>query len=296
MNRLKVILPITILIASSIFSGCITNEANNELVFPENTILVSLEGKGNFTTIQEAIDAAPENYTVFVYNGYYVENIKINKTVNLVGQSPSKTIIDGNHSDNVIYITADYVNVSNLTLIDSGTYPNKDAGIRLDSDYNVIKYCIFNNNSNGIYSRSINDNYIHNNSFKNSYDYGVYAYISSDRLRIMNNLFESNNCGLRIKGSEHCKVISNRFVDNHKGMYFCCGAKNNIAYHNVFINNSNFNGDDTAGPNTWYDDINREGNYWDDYTGIDENNDGIGDIPYNITNYGEQDLYPLMNP
>ena len=47
--------------------------------------------------------------------------------------------------------------------------------------------------------------------------------------------------------------------------------------------------------NIWYDYPNGTGNYWDDYTGSDENHDGIGDTPYNISGGSNQDLYPLMH-
>jgi nitrous oxidase accessory protein NosD len=38
-----------------------------------------------------------------------------------------------------------------------------------------------------------------------------------------------------------------------------------------------------------------EGNYWDNYTGLDENEDGIGDTPY-IIDENNQDNFPLMEP
>lgn len=36
------------------------------------------------------------------------------------------------------------------------------------------------------------------------------------------------------------------------------------------------------------------GNYWDDYTGTDADNDGIGDTPYRIYYSDINDEYPLM--
>ncbi len=36
------------------------------------------------------------------------------------------------------------------------------------------------------------------------------------------------------------------------------------------------------------------GNYWYDYTGTDENDDGIGDDPFSVTSAGETDYLPLM--
>jgi len=38
------------------------------------------------------------------------------------------------------------------------------------------------------------------------------------------------------------------------------------------------------------------GNYWDDYTGVDNNGDGIGDTPYTIPGLERKDRYPLMKP
>ena len=38
------------------------------------------------------------------------------------------------------------------------------------------------------------------------------------------------------------------------------------------------------------------GNYWDDYTGFDNDSNGIVDSPYNISDGSNQDRYPLIEP
>jgi len=67
---------------------------------------------------------------------------------------------------------------------------------------------------------------------------------------------------------------------------------NSNIYHNNFVNNIQNAYD--HGTNAW--DNGLEGNYWDDYNGEDNNGNGIGDTPYNITGGLNQDNYPLMVP
>ena len=60
----------------------------------------------------------------------------------------------------------------------------------------------------------------------------------------------------------------------------------------MFKQNSESNARDVTN-NRWY--INSIGNYWDDYVGVDKDDDGIGDAPYNISGGNNQDIYPRMN-
>jgi len=61
----------------------------------------------NYTSIQEAIDAPQTLYghTIFVEEGIYYEHVVLNKSLSLIGENRSTTIIDGNHTGNVIKIT-----------------------------------------------------------------------------------------------------------------------------------------------------------------------------------------------
>jgi hypothetical protein len=77
-------------------------------------------------------------------------------------------------------------------------------------------------------------------------------------------------------------------------------------YHNNLINNTQNAYDECS--DTWDNGYPSGGNFWSDYTGVDEysgpeqdipGSDGIGDTPYIIQGYygpNEIDRYPLMNP
>jgi hypothetical protein len=49
------------------------------------TIYVGGEGAGNFTRIQDALDNVTVGGTVYVYTGTYHENLRVTKTVRLIG-------------------------------------------------------------------------------------------------------------------------------------------------------------------------------------------------------------------
>ncbi len=290
-HRLMLISILTLLLFTM---GCF--EENNHPGKAPNTIYVDDDGIADYTSIQDAIDAAPDNYTIFVYSGVYEENIFINKNITLIGEDPKTTIINASHFGNVIHITKKgRATIQGFTLCNSGNsgYPRYNAGVKVESNGNNITGNIMKNNRCGIYADSSSHNNFSFNIFSNNSDYGIFLHGRSDHNIIYHNVFIHNTCALRIKTCMFVTVHMNVFLKNDKGMYFCCGARENIAHHNTFINNSIWNADDLVGENQWDD--GEEGNYWSDYTGVDENNDGIGDTPYSFTTHGE-DRYPLMSP
>lgn len=293
-TRAKIIL-FSVLSITIILSGCTTTlpDDSDDDNIPDG-LYVSLSGDREFTSIQEAIDQALENETVYVFSGKYNETITINKTISLIGENPDNTIIDGSKLGDVITITtADQCNISGFTIQNSRS---NGAGIEIKTSKNNISNNIVKDCYNGIHCTGAIYNSFFNNKFDSNNNYAIYIY-NSNYNTVEKNSLTNNSYGMRIKGSRHNQIINNYFRNNNHGMYFCCGATTNFAYYNTFVNNTIWNANDYVGGNTWYNEETSKGNYWDDYNGIDEDDDGVGDTPYDITSDGsKQDKYPLMEP
>ncbi|UCE39243.1 MAG: right-handed parallel beta-helix repeat-containing protein [Thermoplasmata archaeon] len=101
----------------------------------------------NYPTIQDAINAAKDGDTVYVYNGTYNEDVGVNKIINLTGEDRDGTIINGGGGQPAVRIFVDWVNISGFT-ITSGN-PVVD-GLKVNSDHNTISGNKFTNTRIGI--------------------------------------------------------------------------------------------------------------------------------------------------
>jgi parallel beta-helix repeat protein len=153
-------------------------------------------------------------------------------------------------------------------------------------------------------------------------------YDSDNNTILKNNLIE-NDDGIRILRSSNNSIISNFIIGNDDGIYLVEATNNTIAlntvlnsnysitisdsrWNHIYMNNvingkkrqvSSF---DTSSYENIWNDTNGKGNYWDDYTGLDDGSnsriagDGVGDteIPHPSTNKGNGyyhlDNYPLI--
>ncbi|OYT29666.1 hypothetical protein B6U98_01695 [Thermoplasmatales archaeon ex4572_165] len=296
MGKKKVLFIINLFLIISLFHGCISQEIKENHVSQIKIFYVDINGFENYTSIQDAINDASDNSTIHVSNGTYQEQIIIDKKIHLIGSDPKKTIIDADFTDDAIIIKADHTIIEKFTITHSGKigYPYYNSALYITSNDTTIKNNIITNNTNGIYTYRSSNNIFENNSILSTTDYGLYIEVSSNN-SIKNNKFSLNNYCLKIKNSINCTIIQNQFFNSIHGMYFCCGSKHNMVYHNTFVNNSKWHCDDQVGDNYWCNEIIKRGNYWDDYTGIDQNGDGIGDSFYNISKIGKPDYYPLIN-
>jgi parallel beta-helix repeat protein len=119
-------------------------------------------GLGNpsedFTSIQDAINAANPGDTIFVYNGTYYENVVVYKQINLTGEDSETTIIDSKGVGDVVHIYANWVNITGLQMINSS---NSGSGIYLQSsDYCKIDNCKCMYNEFDIYLDYLSNNNI----------------------------------------------------------------------------------------------------------------------------------------
>ena len=165
------------------------------------------------------------------------------------------------------------------------------------------------NGGHGIYVQDCNNINISNNTINNLNYYGIYLYhstgfvkdneiinnkddgiyLSSFNCEIFNNLFDSNQRGITLIGSNNEIRNNSLFNSSGTGIYAYPGSEGNSIYLNRFVNNIRTAQDD--GNNQWF--YENQGNYWGDYNNIDRNLDGIGDVPYTVPNGNKQDKYPL---
>jgi parallel beta-helix repeat protein len=210
--------------------------------------------------IQDAIDTAIDGDTVFVYRGFYQENVRVDKSIILQGEDKNTTIIDGNFIEDTIWIRTSSIEINGFSIVNSRNdgfsagihivekkwyYPydppqiisnicitncifyNNDVGVRLSNVSNIyISNCkIYSNKANSIYL--LNGNYVDINKcniIENGEDLN-WAYISGgiDISEPCNNINVSN-----------CKLASNI----GSGLTVSSIADNIYIYNNIFENNT----------------------------------------------------------
>lgn len=144
--------------------------------------------------------------------------------------------------------------------------------------------------SNGIFLNFCNESTVINNRVFNNqhgiYNRGKHNYIAS-------NLLANNYNGLTVQQGYNSTHFNNTIIDNERGIYVERGT--NTFYMNYLIDNNLENVlEETTEQNNWS--YNSTGNYWSDYTGVDLNDDGIGDSPYLINGLANsQDDYPIWD-
>ena len=250
-----------------------------------------------FDNINDGIRNVSENGTIYIYPGIYYEHIVVDKPLFLVGENTHTTILDGCGSGNVVTVTENGILTMSDFTIRNGVY-----GLFLDSSSNNnISNCnICNNSRDGIYIYSGTDS-IDRDDFWHSWD-------TSEGDSDYNPLFDFDNNGIinsidytefseiSVRPKSNNNVIYQCSIHNNSGYGINCffTSFSNTFYHNKFIDNDRNAYD--IGDNNWDKDHIIGGNYWDDYTGSDNNNDGLGDIGYGIDGLGNTDRFPLMSP
>ncbi|MCW4053142.1 MAG: right-handed parallel beta-helix repeat-containing protein [Candidatus Bathyarchaeota archaeon] len=170
------------------------------------------------------------------------------------------------------------VNCTGITVRDATLKHNWEGMLLVNTSNTLMQNLNISNNFYGIYLEGSSNNYIKRSTICNNQHVGMWVRWSTNNIVSGNSLENNSNFAVMLSGSSQ-----------------------NTIFHNSFINNGVWS---FLSINVWDNGYPSGGNYWSDYTDVDEKNglgqdlpgsDGIWDHPYEI-DANNNDNYPLVEP
>ena len=249
-----------------------------------DTIIVDINGDGDYTSIKQAIANADVTDVIFIRKGIYNEHsLNIGKKIEVIGEDPSNTII--NCSGNIAFtLNSGYVDISNLQIINTElfsitispgslgcTITNciintnfKGGAINIRSPYNTVSDCTITGLDTSDQGVKIQRGYnVVRNCDIQDFANGVLTIYGSNNQIINCNIINNEDAiDFRLSSNDNlatgCNIHSNLI-----GIKIWQNSNNNLIYLNNFLKNDVDAIDEDN--NSW--DNGAQGNYWDKYKG-----------------------------
>jgi nitrous oxidase accessory protein len=197
--------------------------------------------------------------------------------------------------DNNISFTRDgiYVDVSRNALFRG----NKIHHLRYGTHYMNTHHSTWENNESylnrgGLALMEVRDLTVRNNAAWGNTDHGIMLRTIQDSV-IENNVVAGNGRGFFIYDAEYNVVKTNLVIGNRVGIHLTAGSGNNKVDGNDFIGNQEQVKYVASRDVQWG---RTQGNYWSNYSGWDQNADGVGDMAYEANDVVDRLnwQYPLL--
>ena len=208
--------------------------------------------------IQDGINNSENGYIIFVFEGRYHENLRISKSIELIGKNTDSTIIEKNGSDYTILVYTDNVQISHFTMIKSAGNPQNAKvilNIKNSSNCEIFENKFIGTNIwksillKGTENTKIKNNEIRNhgiNLFESSnnnivennilYGDGIFIYESSFnsvRYNDISNVGKNDNGIFITYKNSQSNIISYNTIRNcHTGIHITSNG-NNITHNNI---------------------------------------------------------------
>jgi len=215
------------------------------------TRVVALDGTGDFTDIQSAVDDLPSGGgVVYIKEGTYTlsDSVEITKGGITIRGTGYATIISGNFNKPIIKLdTANYAVIEGLQIVGNVSAGASNDGIYTGgSRYIYVLNCwIHDCGANGINSSGLSRyNIFSNNRVYDNVGIGLIM-TSLYEIASGNQIYYNGSYGIYMDGSQQSKVEGNmsRYNDNHGIYASSCGSciinDNHVSYNG-------FGGDDTV--------------------------------------------------
>jgi len=196
----------------------------------------------HFNKIQDGVDHANNNDTVFVYSGNYKTVFIHSKSINLLGENKDSTIIKGNSGSNAVsLLSCSNTQVSSFQ-IEKGVdgVCIKGGTSNIISDNKLIQ-----NDLSGLGIRSSNWNTVCNNYIVDNYN-GITISDGAKNNSIFSNTISNNRKGgIGIAGGDDSNIFQNTIQNNKNGISISQwpplyhSLRTNIYHNNFFDNQKN---------------------------------------------------------
>ena len=190
----------------------------------------------DYQTVQEAINAAISRDTIFVRNGTYREDVEINKSVSLLGEERTATLIDG-----TVLITESKVVLSGFTVqgslrigdLDRAT-KNVTVNRNIVSNGGILMSAPASLLPNYPLSPVLTNNTVSNNFITNS-THGISLQGWGTNNTVSGNIVTNNEAGIVLRGQGNNTIVNNVVSGNVFGMWL--ESRNNMLRNNTMTDN-----------------------------------------------------------
>ena len=242
------------------------------------------------SSILERNTIASNKYNFGVFGQNFAEFNHTVDTSNVVDDKPiryeiglSNKVFDSRIEAGTLYL----INANNVTVRDLHLSRNGNGLFLWNATDSKVENVTVSDNNYGIFLQESNGNVIRGNKCPNNW-VGIFLE-NSDQNSVKGNSAPTNEKGISLYDSNDNCLEGNTVVANLYGIRFFASSSNKICHNNLIENTEQI---DLVNSHDNDLDDGSEGNFWSDYSGLDINEDGIGDTTHDVG--GEQDRYPLM--
>jgi parallel beta-helix repeat protein len=252
----------------------------------ESNFIIGYSGGSGINLWLSHNNTIGSNFIKYKYQGIRLEtssdNLIVDNTAELnenfgilLMTTSNHNTVSGNNANNQTYESGITVlNSQDNTITDNFLSDNNKVGIEIDAS-----------SFNELYSNTIISNEQSGISIWTNLGSGI----STDN-NVTGNIISENGNGIYLSNTSNNQILNNEIANSDQiGIAIALQSNYTIISSNLFYANGNHAFDHGVN-NDW------NGNYWDNYSASDSDNDGIGDVPHLIPGTaGSADFLPIWD-